>query len=116
MRLVMAMNFVSLEPQSRSIARLVASDVVKGPGVRRYLSFPESFTIFRLHHIPTFAPLPLPLSGTWRRSYDCDEIVGTRPGENYIIRHTLDDIQLRGNRTMAPSPWELYPFCSHPIK
>ena len=43
----MAMKSVSLEPQSRSIARLVASDVVKGPGVRRYLSFPLLFMINR---------------------------------------------------------------------
>ena len=29
-------------------------------------------------------------------------------------RHSPDDLQIRGNRTTAPPPRELYPLCSHP--
>jgi len=32
-----------------------------------------------------------------------------------LIRHSPDDIQIRGNRTAAPLPRELYPFRSHPL-
>src|SRR3954471_9237329 len=38
---VIALNDVSHEPQSRSIACFVASDVVRGPGVRRMGSLPR---------------------------------------------------------------------------
>ena len=32
-----------------------------------------------------------------------------------IIRHSPDDIQLRGNRTTIPTPRERHPFRSHPM-
>ena len=32
-----------------------------------------------------------------------------------VIRHSPDDIQIRGNRTTAPSPRELCSHCSHPM-
>ena len=33
----------------------------------------------------------------------------------HLNRHSPDDIQIRGNRTTAPSPRELCSHCSHPM-
>ena len=35
--------------------------------------------------------------------------------ERHINRHSPDDIQIRGNRTTAPSPRELCSHCNHPM-
>ncbi len=50
--------------------------------------------------------------------YDFDFTDGTSPVSgtaSNLIRHSPDDIQLRGNCTAVPPPRELYPLCSHPM-
>ena len=44
-----------------------------------------------------------------------DEVGVLGAGVSVLSRHSPDDIQIRGNRTTAPSPRELCSHCSHPM-